>query len=159
MEYITSKTHIFIKVRKYPSDYIIEKFHKREPKALKKFNEIVRIYLDFYSKFVEYATGKSYQKHFQLEYFNSIECSKEEIHELTGIKIAESESHDIFCIPKNSETKRFCNWITDNAPEELKIKELKKTRGTYMDHGPSTYFRDNFKMPEETKKILKQHGE
>ena len=68
------------------------------------------------------------------------ESSREELHELTGIKICEAGNYLIYCIPKTPENDRLFDYIIENVPVKYKI--LKRTRGTFMDFGPSTFYRD-----------------
>jgi len=140
--YITSKTHRYIAIRRYPSNYILKKFHKHEIKALKQFNAYYERYLEFYQELFEFITGEKSDDFRKKYMFGFRDCSKEEIHEHTGIMIACADNDDVFCIPKNPENDRIYNYILENVPPKCKYKVLKKTRGTYMDHGISTLHRD-----------------
>jgi len=46
----------------------------------------------------------------------------------------------VFCIPRKPENDRIYDYVIENIP--CKFKVLKRTRGTYMDHGVSTFHRD-----------------
>ncbi|CAG7579706.1 MAG: hypothetical protein SLAVMIC_00034 [uncultured marine phage] len=154
MDYITSKTHRYISVRQFPSDYIIKKFHNHEPKAIKQFHDCAKMYNDFYRSFVEFVTNNEYNYYIREYMFGSREAIQEEIHELTGIKVAEAGNNIIYCIPRTDENDPIYNWIIDNVPCKYKI--LKRTRGTFMDHGVSTYWRDNNRTPNDLKEKLNQ---
>ncbi len=144
---VTAKTHRFISIRVYPSEYILKKFHQRDHKAHLAFNEISKNYYEFYMKFIEFATGKSY-KDYQKEYFlGTKDSTQEELHELTGIKIANAEAYQIYCIPRRPENDKLFDYIVENVPCKFKI--LKKTRGTYMDHGVQTWVRDSNRVSDE----------
>ena len=138
---VTAKTHRFISVRVYPSEYMLKKFHEGENKSRKIFRDISKNYYEFYMKFIEFATGKSY-KDYQDEYFlGTKDSTMEELHELTGIKIAKAGAYEIYCIPRRPENDRLFDYIVENVPCKFKI--LKKTRGTYSDHGVQTWVRDS----------------
>lgn len=150
---ITSKTHRFISVRIYPSEYILKKFHEGDRKAHLAFSDISNRYYEFYMNFIEFATGKTY-KEYQEEYFlGTKDSTKEELHELTGIKIANAEAHEVYCIPRNSENDKLFDYIVENVPCKFKI--LQKTRGTYMDHGVQTWVRDMNRLSDEMRNKLK----
>lgn len=154
MVYITSKTHRYISVRQFPSDSVLKGFHEHKPKAIKAFHEFARSYHDFYQAFIEFATGNKY-KDYQTEYmFGHRDATKEELHELTGIKIACSGNNEVYCIPRTPENEKIFDYIIENVPSKYKI--LKKTRGTYMDHGPSTFYRDGSRTPDHVKELLRK---
>ena len=140
MDYITSKTHRYIAVRVYPSDYILEKFYKREPKALRQFNAYRQTYYKFYKELFEFITDEPYDEFGEKYPLCVIDSSKEEIYEHTGIFIANSGPNEVFCIPRKPENDRIYDYVIENIP--CKFKVLKRTRGTYMDHGVSTFHRD-----------------
>ena len=152
MKYITSLTHRYISVRTTPSDYMLKKFHKHEIKAVRHFHSYYAVYLEFYKNLVEFITGNSYDDHYTKEYMmGTMDATKEEIHELTGIKIACSGNDTIFCIPRKPENDRIYMYIIDRVPHKYKV--LKKTRGTYMDHGVQTFQRDMNRTPNELKEL------
>lgn len=153
MEYkcITSKTHRYINVRKFPSNYTLKKFHERDTKAIKKFNEHTRIHQAFFEELVKFITGTSYNNYVKKYAFRPSDCIKEEIHEMTGILIAAAGNYDTYCIPKTEENDKIYDFILENCTVPCKI--LKKTVGTYMDRGVSTHYRDNFKTPEDMEYI------
>lgn len=151
--YITSKTHRFISVRIYPSEHIVKKFESGDDKAHKIFSDISKKYYEFYKNFIEFATGKPYIE-YQEEYFLGTKDSTiEELHELTGIKIAKAEACEIYCIPRNPENDKLFDYIVENVP--CKFKVLQKTRGTYMDHGVQTWVRDMNRLSDEMRNKLK----
>jgi hypothetical protein len=151
--YITSKTHRFISVRIYPSEHMLKKFHEGDNKAHKIFRDISQKYYEFYMKFIEFATGKPYSE-YQEEYFlGTKDSTMEELHELTGIKIAKAEGYDVYCIPRRPENDRLFDYIVENVPCKFKI--LQKTRGTYMDHGAQTWVRDSNRLSDEMRSKLR----
>lgn len=144
MKQITSKTHRFISVRTVPSDYYLNKFHNGCPKANKLMHDVYKEYFNFYKEFIKFAIDKGYDEYFEMEYMlGAMECSKEELHELTGIKICSSNNHYIFCIPKTSDNDRIYNYMIENLP--CKFKVLQKTYGTYTDFGIQTWARKMYK--------------
>lgn len=149
--YITSKTHRYISVRIHPSDYILEKFLKREQKALIQFNEYYNSYTDFYKLLYEFITDESYDDFTQRYFFDTMECSHEEIYEQTGILITSANHTLIYCIPKKPELDKIYEYMLENIPCKFKI--LKRTRGTYFDLGVSTHHRKNSKPFSELKII------
>ena len=93
------------------------------------------------------------RQYYEIKYsLSAKECSQEELHELTDIKIAEVENSQIYCIPKKEELDEIFNYIIENAPN---YKVLKKTRGTFIDHGHTRFNRDRFKTPKKLRKIIK----
>jgi len=150
---ITSKTHRFISVRNYPSDYMLKKFHEGDRKAQLLMSEIAEKYYDFYKNFIEFATGNPY-KYYMAEYFlGAKESSTEELHELTGILIASAGNYEIYCIPKSKENDRLFDFIVENVPCKFKI--IKKTRGTYTDYGPQKWVRNmNRTKDDEIREIM-----
>lgn len=140
MKYITSKTHRYISIRRYPSDYILKNSSDR--KRTLAIHKMARKYHKFHKKFIEFATGKDYSYYEDKYFLGHIECSKEELHELTGIKIAESGNCDQYCIPRDPKSDKLYNYLLENLEgSSFKFKVLKKTTGTYMDHGPSNLHR------------------
>lgn len=150
---VTAKTHRFISVRVYPSEYMLKKFHQGDNKARKIFWDISKRYYEFYMNLIEFATGKPYSE-YQEEYFlGTKDSTREELHELTGVKIADAEAYQIYCIPRKPENDRIFDYIVENVPCKFKI--LKKTRGTYMDHGVQTWVRDSNRLSDEMRNKLK----
>lgn len=149
MIYITSKTHLYINVRKFPSNYILKKYHERDPKAVKKFHEHIRIHQAFFKKLVKFITGDTYDSYAKKYMLGPSDCIKEEIHEKTGIVIASAGKYDTYCIPKTEENTKIYDFILENCT--VPCKTLKKTNGTFMDHGVSTFFRDTYKAPKKIK--------
>ena len=141
MIFITSKTHRYISVRVHPSDYILKKFHRNEIKAIRQFHTYYGIYHTFYKELVEFITGNTYDDYYTRKYmFDTMDVTKEIIHELTGVKICRADNVEIFCIPKTTEGDKIFDYMVENIPCKFKI--LKKTRGTYMDGGAETLYRD-----------------
>lgn len=153
-DWITSKTHRYISVRQFPSDYIIKKFHKNDPKALKQFHDHAKLYNDFYQKFVEKVTGNDYQYYIDEYMFGTKEATKEEVHETSGISVCDAGNYVQYCIPLREGV--IFDWLIDQLEgSKLKHKVLKKTRGTYMDHGVSTFHRDSNRTPNNIRQLLK----
>lgn len=155
MGFVTSKTHRFIAVRQFPSDYVLNKFHQHESKYIEAVTEYSKRYHNFYKEVVEKVTGKSYT-FFQREYMIDPKmCSKEEIREVSGIKICESGNKLDYCIPIENSDEIF-NWILEAANKYgLKTKVLKRTRGSYYDHGATDFFRKSCKTPEKHMEHMK----
>ena len=63
MTYITSKTHRYISIRQFPSDYFLKKFHDGEHSGRLELQRVSRLYYDFYKQFIEFATGKPYSEY------------------------------------------------------------------------------------------------
>jgi hypothetical protein len=140
---ITSKTHRYISVRTVPSDYILDKFHNGDLKANKKMHTTYLEYFNFYKEYFEKVTGLSFNEYICMNYFHSMDVSKEYLREITGIKIATAENHEIFCFPKTPIGDKCYNLMESTIP--CKIKLLQKTVGTYHDHGVETWRREQYK--------------
>lgn len=141
--FISSKTHRFIKVRKFPSKYILDKFHNNDKKAIITFHKYGEKYRDFYQSFIGFAMGKPYQYYQDNYIFETSIITKEILHEKTGILIAEAGNHHVYCIPKTIENEKLFDYIIKNVP--VKYKVLKKTWGSYYDYGPTKYYREQYK--------------
>jgi hypothetical protein len=143
MEPVTSKTHRYISVRTVPSDYILDKFHKGDLEANKKLQTTYKEYFDFYREYFEKATGLSFNEYICMNYFDSMEVSKEYLREITGVKVAIANNHEIFCFPKTPKGNELYELMLSTIP--CKIKLLQKTVGTYYDRGVETWRREAYK--------------
>jgi predicted Fe-S protein YdhL (DUF1289 family) len=150
MTYITSKTHLYIKVRYYASDYMLRSDNwQSNPRARTAQMLAAGAYTDFYRSFIEKFSGHPYP-YYQYEYMcGSSDASLEEIHEITGVKICCTDGHYIYCIPKTTLGYEIYNWVLTNC--KCKHTILKKTRGSFMDGGVTTWMRASFKTSPEMK--------
>jgi len=126
MIFITSKTHRYISIRTMPSNYMLKK-DTRDTKRALAISKSYSKYFEFYKKFIEFSTKKSYE-YYEIKYsLSAKECSQEELHELTDIKIGEVENSQIYCIPKKEELDEIFNYIIENAPNYKVLKNPQET--------------------------------
>ena len=144
---ITSKTHRYLSVRLQPSDYTLKKFRKNDSNARQKMWDYGKLQVDFRNDLYEYVTGKKVKDTYSEYMFFREECTEEEIHELTGIRLCRAEHYLVLCIPKNQDTEKHMESIPKLT--ELKTKELKKTNGSYSEIKKGTYWRDKSKKCKE----------
>jgi len=153
--FISSKTHRYIKIRVYPSDYLRNKYDINNPILNKKFRESFELYREFYEGLVEMITNKPYEYYRKHYMFGTMDATDEEIHEITGISIAEAEAFKIYCIPKTEENEVIFDYIIKNVKNKYKV--LKRLgSGAYMEYGVSTFHRDmNKTSPEMLRRLQK----
>lgn len=133
---------------------MVNKFHKGDIKARKLVLNVYEKYYEFYKKFIEFATGMSFEYYSSKYFVGVLDATKEELHELTGIFIAFDGNQEVYCIPRDVNNDKFFDYIINNVPCKFKI--LKRTAGgTYMDHGPTTWRRDMSNISDEKLKNLK----
>ncbi len=138
---ITAKTHLYIKIRTYASKYHIKNRIKTKA-AIKAHNDAAKTYTAFFGLFVDRFSGTTMNELFQT-YMSAYDVAREISHEKTGVYIARAEANEIYCIPKTDLGIEIFDWIIENCKNDFEV--IKKTRGTYTDYGPETFFRENYK--------------
>lgn len=153
--WITSKTHLYIKVRYYASEYHLRGDWQDRPKSRKARWDASRLYSKFYESFVDKFSGTN-TKYLRTYFMHGFqEVSKEIIHEVTGVNICCAGGVYIYCIPKTKLGYKIYKWILENCV--CKHELIKKTVGTYMDPGVQTWTRDSYKTrPDILEKLLSQ---
>ena len=146
-KFITSKTHYYIAVRWHLSPYKMNLWPKRKDIHMEwnaYLSECNQFTDELSLRFLGISTLDFYKKNLAW----GIECFYEELHERTGVLMANAEANHIFCIPKTEIGLEVYNWILANC--KVKYKILKKTRGTYMDSGVQTLHRDMAKKSADS---------
>jgi len=135
LEFITSKTHYYIKVILRPSKYLYDNNQKvyQAKAALES-----RKHTLFLEKLIEFVIYKRMEDLFVKYNFKAYDCAIEEMHEMSGLFIATVGKGNIYCIPKDR--KDIFDFIRHNC--ENKIKILKRTQGSFMKQEPSRLYRD-----------------
>jgi hypothetical protein len=146
----TSNNYHIISIRVYPSKYYLEKFHKHESVALKKFYEICNHYNKFFWSFFQKITGLN-EHDFMKQYLHSTkECAEEYLHEKHNIKICRHwDAYELFLIPKKEGSEELVSWIFEELKGKLKIKLNKKTSWVFLTREPTTWKREHFKTKED----------
>lgn len=148
---LKSKDCFIFKVRFYATAYHVKKFLEGSHESHLKHIKAAELYHDFFWKFIEKVNGKTKTYYLKL-YTSFTDCAIEEINESHNIKVINSpEGCRTFIIPKENNEELF-QWCKENAPN---ITILTRVCPWWLNREVTTWHRDNFKLSDELKEMLK----